>query len=128
MRENVPIHVIELPDIPALVPVADRYADNGRPAVQLYEAVPADADDGLWCDLTVNLPDYVLPGDDWAFVPAEREPYLRELERRGLVEVGGVVAYGSFGSLACVVHLSPCLVAREEAPRCDVAILNWTHR
>lgn len=115
MRENT-IHVIDLPDTPALTPVLDRYASNGRPAVQLYDVTPEDADDdGLWCDLTVNLPDYVLPGDDWAFVPLEREPYLRELERRGLVEVGGVVAYGSFGSLACVVHLSPHLVAREPA-------------
>ena len=115
MRENT-IHVIELPDTPALTPVLDRYASNGRPAVQLYEAAPDDADDdGLWCDLTVNLPDYVLPGDDWAFVPTERKVYLHALERAGLVEeVGGAVPYGSFGQRALMVRLGAGLLAAAE--------------
>ena len=115
MRENT-IHVIDLPDTPALTPVLDRYASNGRPAVQLYEVTPEDVDDdGLWCDLTVNLPDQALPGDDWAFVPAERKVYLHALERAGLVEeVGGAVPYGSFGQRALMVRLGAGLLAAAE--------------
>lgn len=106
---------IRLPGIPALMPVMDRYASNGRPAVLLYEVEPEDEDDdGLWCDLTVNLPEYRLPGDDWAFVPADNLRYLKELERQGLVEIGpGMRRYGSFGSLACMAHLSPYLMPKE---------------
>lgn len=104
-------HVIEPPDTPPLVPVADRYACNGRPAILLVERDT----DGLWCDLTVNLPDYVLPGDDWAFVPEERKVYLHALERAGLVEeVGGAVPYGSFGQRALMVRLGAGLLAAAE--------------
>lgn len=68
---------IRLENTPPLVPVPDRYRCNGRLAVLLYEEEPEEGDDGLWCDLTVNLPQHGLPGDDWAFVPAERLPYAR---------------------------------------------------
>ena len=105
-------HVIELPDTPPLVPVADRYASNGRPAVQLYEAAPEDADDdGLWCDLTVNLPDYALPGDDWTFVPEKAYDYVCALECAGLIdEVGGFVPYGNFGQRAVAVRFDERLL------------------
>ena len=105
---------INVPGAPALTPVLDRYKDNGRPAVLLYEVEPEDeCDDGLWCDLTVNLPEHDLPGDDWAFVPADNLRYLRELERQGLAEVGGAVRYGSFGQLAVMARLAPALIAEE---------------
>ena len=116
MRENT-IHVIDLPDTPALTPVLDRYASNGRPAVQLYEVTPEDVDDdGLWCDLTVNLPDYVLPGDDWTFVPTERRAYLRALEQAGLItEIGYTVPYGNFDQRALMVRLGAELLADDDA-------------
>lgn len=108
---TVQIHV---KDTPALMPVLDRYETNGRPAVLLYEVEPEDEfDEGLWCDLTVNLPDHELPGDDWAFVPVDNMKYLRELERQGLVEIApGAVRYGSFGSFAAMARLAPCLIAK----------------
>lgn len=98
---------IRVPGTPVLTPVLGRYGAGGRPAVLLYEVEPADElDDGLWCDLTVNL-----PGGDWAFVPADNLKYLRELERQGLVKMGGAVRYGTFGQIAHMVRLSPTLVA-----------------
>ena len=104
---------IQVPDAPTLMPVLGRYETNGRPAVLLYEVEPEDEfDDGLWCDLTVNLPEQALPGDDWAFVPTDNLKYLRELERQGLAEVGGAVRYGAFGQLAVMAHLAPALIAR----------------
>ena len=105
---------INVPDTPTLMPVLGRYKSNGRPAVLLYEVEPEDeCDDGLWCDLTVKLPEHAFPGDDWAFVPADNLKYLRALERQGLAEVGGAARYGAFGQLAVMVHLSPALIARE---------------
>ena len=104
---------ISVEDCPTLTPVLDRYETNGRPAVLLYELEPEDeCDDGLWCDLTVNLPEHALPGDDWAFVPTDNLKYLRELERQGLAEVGGAVRYGNFGQLAVMARLAPALIAR----------------
>lgn len=70
-----------------------------------------EGDDGLWCDLTVNLPQHGLPGDDWAFVPAERLPYARALEGEGLAEVGAPVTYGGFGQVARVVRFDASLRA-----------------
>lgn len=56
---------IHVPGAPALTPALGRYEANGRPAVLLYEVEPEDEfDDGLWCDLTVNLPEQALPGED----------------------------------------------------------------
>lgn len=105
---------IQVPDAPTLMPVLGRYATNGRPAVLLYELKPEDeCDDGLWCDLTVNLPEHALPGDDWAFVPCDNLKYLRAVERQGLAEVGTAVRYGNFGQLAVMAHLSPALIAKE---------------
>lgn len=105
-------HTIELPDTPILVPVADRYACNGRPAILLVERDTGD----LWCDLTVNLPDYVLPGDDWTFVPTERRAYLRALEQAGLItEIGYTVPYGNFGQRALMVRLGAELLADDDA-------------
>lgn len=106
---------IHVPGAPALTPALGRYEANGRPAVLLYEVEPEDeCDDGLWCDLTVNLPEHDLPGDDWAFVPTDNLKYLRELEHQGLVEIApGAVRYGSFGSLAAMARLAPCLIAKE---------------
>lgn len=104
-------HVIELPDTPPLVPIVDRYDCNGRLAVLLAEQ---DSDD-LWCDLTVNLPDYVLPGDDWAFVPTERRAYLQALEQAGLIaDAGGAVPYGNFGQRALMVRFSSELLAEKD--------------
>ena len=104
---------IRVPGAPALAPALGRYESNGRPAVLLYEVEPEDEfDDGLWCDLTVNLPEQALPGDDWAFVPAENLEDLRALERRGLAEVGAAVRYGSFGQMAVMARLAPALIAR----------------
>lgn len=105
---------IRVPGAPALTPALGRYESNGRPAVLLYELEPEDeCDDGLWCDLTVNLPEQALPGDDWAFVPTDNLRYLRELERQGLVEIApGAVRYGSFGSFAAMARLAPCLIAK----------------
>lgn len=68
---------IRLENTPPLVPVLDRYRCNGRLAVLLYEEDPEEGDDGLWCE---HLPERDLPGNDWAFVPAERLPYARALE------------------------------------------------
>ena len=104
-------YTIELPDTSALVPVADRYADNGRPAILLVEQDTGD----LWCDLTVNLPDYALPDDDWTFVPAERRAYLRVLEQAGLIaDAGGAVPYGNFGQRALMVRFSSELLAEKD--------------
>ena len=104
---------IQVPGVPALTPALGRYEVNGRPAVLLYELEPEDeCDDGLWCDLTVNLPEQALPGDDWAFVPCDNLKYLRELERQGLAEVGTAVRYGAFGQLAVMARLAPALIAR----------------
>ncbi|HIY50437.1 MAG TPA: hypothetical protein IAA43_00650 [Candidatus Olsenella avicola] len=100
---------IRLENTPPLVPVPDRYRCNGRLAVLLYEEEPEEGDDGLWCDLTVNLPQHGLPGDDWAFVPAERLPYTRALEGEGLAEVGAPVTYGGFGQVARVVRFDTSL-------------------
>ena len=105
---------IQVPGTPALTPALGRYEANGRPAVLLYELEPEDeCDDGLWCDLTVNLPEQALPGDDWAFVPCDNLRYLRELERRGLADVGGAVRYGAFGQMAVMARLAPALIAEE---------------
>lgn len=102
MRKDDDIVTIDLPDTPALVPLVDRYACNGRPAVMLCEAGTGEP----WRGLTVNLPDYDLPDDDWTFVPADARPYARALERAGLIdEVGGFVAYGNFGQRAVAVRL-----------------------
>lgn len=103
---------IRVPGAPALTPALGRYEANGRPAVLLYEVAPEEDDEGLWCDLTVNLPQYALPGDDWAFVPCDNLKYLRELERQGLAEVGTAVRYGNFGQLAVMARLAPALIAR----------------
>lgn len=104
---------IRVPGAPALTPALGRYESNGRPAVLLYELEPEDeCDDGLWCDLTVNLPEHALPGDDWAFVPADNLKYLRALERQGLAEVGTAVRYSAFGQLAVMARLAPALIAR----------------
>lgn len=104
---------INVPDAPTLTPALGRYEVNGRPAVLLYEVEPEDEfDDGLWCDLTVNLPEHTLPGEDWAFVPTDNLKYLRELERQGLAEVGGAARYGAFGQLAVMARLAPALIAR----------------
>ena len=104
---------IEVPDCPKLTPVLDRYEVNGRPAVILYEVEPEDEfDDGLWCDLTVNLSDYDLPGKNWAFVPTNKLPYLKALADQGLLIVSPIVrAYGSFDNRAYAVELSDKLVA-----------------
>ncbi|WP_270404295.1 hypothetical protein [Candidatus Collinsella stercoripullorum] len=104
---------IHVKNAPALMPVMDRYETNSRPAVLLYEVEPEEDDEGLWCDLTVNLPQYALPGDDWAFVPLDNLKYLKELESQGLVEIGTAVRYGNFGQLAVMVHLSPYLMPKE---------------
>lgn len=105
-------YTIELPDTPPLVPIVDRYDSNGRPAVLLAEK----GSDDLWCDLTVNLPDYVLPNDDWTFVPTERRAYLRALEQAGLItEVGYTVPYGNFGQRALMVRLGAELLADDDA-------------
>lgn len=105
-------HAIELPDTPPVVPVADRYACNGRPAVLLVERNTGD----LWCDLTVNLPNYVLPNDDWTFVPTERRAYLQALEQAGLIaETGYTVPYGNFGQRALMVRLGAELLADADA-------------
>lgn len=105
---------IHIPGAPALTPALGRYEVNGRPAVLLYEVEPEDeCDDDLWCNLTVNLPEQALPGDDWAFVPIDNLRYLRELERRGLAEVGTAVRYGAFGQLAVMARLAPALIAEE---------------
>lgn len=79
MRRAVTSARIKLEDTPLLVPVVDRYGCNGRLAIELYEVEPEEGDDGLWRDLTVNLPQYGLPGDDWAFVPEDGLPYARAL-------------------------------------------------
>ena len=105
-------HVIKLPDTPPLVPIVNRYDCNGRTAVLLAE----QGSDDLWCDITVNLPDYVLPGDDWAFVPTERRAYLHALEQAGLItEVGYTVPYGNFGQRAFMVRFSSELLAESDA-------------
>lgn len=75
MRRVVTSACIKLEDTPLLVPVVDRYGCNGRLAIELCEVEPEEGDDGLWCDPTVNLPQYGLPGDDWAFVPEDGLPY-----------------------------------------------------
>lgn len=104
---------IHVPGAPALTPALGRYEVNGRPAVLLYEVEPEDeCDDGLWCDLTVNLPEHPLPGEDWAFVPTDNLRYLRELESQGLAEVGAAVRYGAFGQMAVMARLAPALIAR----------------
>ena len=113
MRRAVTSARIKLEDTPLLVPVVDRYGCNGRLAIELYEVEPEEGDDGLWCDLTVNLPQYGLPGDDWAFVPTDNLKYLRELERQGLAEVGTAVRYGNFGQMAVMARLAPALIAEE---------------
>lgn len=104
MRRAVTSARIKLEDTPLLVPVVDRYGCNGRLAIELYEVEPEEGDDGLWCDLTVNLPQYGLPGDDWAFVPEDGLPYARALEAQGLAEVGHTLPYGRFGQLAWAVR------------------------
>lgn len=107
MRGAHAIEPISPPDTPALVPLVDRYACNGRPAVMLCEADTGEP----WRDLTVNLPDYDLPDDDWTFVPADARPYACALERAGLIdEVGGFVAYGNFGQRAVAVRLDERLL------------------
>ena len=100
MRRVVTSACIKLEDTPLLVPVVDRYGCNGRLAIELCEVEPEEGDDGLWRDLTVNLPQYGLPGDDWAFVPEDGLPYARALEAQGLAEVGRALPYGRFGQLA----------------------------
>ena len=109
---NIQIHV---EDYPTLMPVLDRYKDNDRPAIMLYEVEPEDEfDDGLWCDLTINLPDYDLPGKNWAFVPIDKLVYLKALADQGLLIVSPIVrAYGSFDNRAYAVELSDKLVMKE---------------
>ena len=104
---------VRLEGTPALVTVPDRYRRNGRLAVLLYEEEPEEGDDGLWCELTTNLPQYGLPGDDWSFVPADRLPYARALEAEGLAEVGAPVTYGGFGQVAHAVRFDASLRDRE---------------
>ena len=106
---------IEVPDAPTLTPVLDRYRDNDRPAVLLYEVEPEDEyNDGLWCDLTVNLPGHDLPGRNWAFVPTKNLKYLKALADQGLVIMSPILrTYGSFGSRAYAVELSDRLVTKE---------------
>lgn len=112
MQENPAVYTIELPDTPPLVPVVGRYASNGRPSVLLIERDTGD----LWRDLTVNLPDYALPGNDWTFVPARRLAYLRVLVQAGLItKTGMTVPYGSFGQQALMVRLSAELLADDDA-------------
>lgn len=107
---------IEVEGCPRLTPVLDRYKDNNRPAVLLFEVEPEDEyDDGLWCDLTVNLPGHDLPGSNWAFIPTENLKYLKALADQGLVIVSPIVrAYGSFDSRAYAVELSDKLLAPKE--------------
>ena len=112
MRRAAAHASVRLEGAPPLVPVPDRYRCNGRLAVLLYEEEPEEGDDGLWCELTVNLPERDLPGNDWAFVPAERLPYARALEGEGLAEVGAPVTYGDFGHVAHAVRFNTSLRAR----------------
>lgn len=99
--------IIDLPDMPRLTPHLFRYDCNDRPAILLYEA---DEEDELWCDLTVNLPEHQLPSNEYAFVPAENKPYIEDLERQRLLEIGPTVGYGNFNNRAYIVRLSPYLI------------------
>lgn len=107
---------IEIEGYPTLTPVLDRYKDNDRPAILLYEVeIENEFDDSLWCDLTVNLPDHDLPGRNWAFVPTDKLPYLKILADQGLLIVSPIVrAYGNFGSRAYAVELSDKLLTPKE--------------
>lgn len=102
---------IQLGQEPELACVADRYTSGGRPAVLLADAATGEP----WCDLTVNLPDYLVPdpGTD-GFVPADRERYLDVLVERDLAEVIGECRYGNFGQRAYMVRFADALLATEE--------------
>ena len=98
---------INVPDVPPLTPVLDRYAVGDRPAVMLYDL----AEEELWDDLTVNLDD-ALP-ESCAFVPYERRVYLDALVEQGYATVIGDTSYGNFGQRAYIVQLAPELIAKE---------------
>lgn len=98
---------INVPDVPTLTPVLDRYAVGDRPAVMLYDL----AEEELWDDLTVNLDD-ALP-ESCAFVPYERRVYLDALVEQGYATVIGDTSYGNFGQRAYIVQLAPELIAKE---------------
>ena len=107
MREDDDTVTIDLPHTPPLVPLVSRYVCGGRPAVVL---ICAETDEP-WCDLTVNLPDYELPDDDWTFVPEKAYDYVCALECAGLIdEVGGFVPYGNFGQRAVAVRFDERLL------------------
>lgn len=102
---------IQLEDVPKLVCVASRYTSGGRPAVLLHEADTGEP----WCDLTVNLPDYIVPDPETdGFVPTDRERYLDVLADSGYAEVIGECRYGGFGSRAYMVRFADALLARDE--------------
>lgn len=98
---------INVPDVPTLTPVLDRYAVGNRPAVMLYDL----AEEELWSDLTVNLDD-ALP-DRCAFVPYEQRVYLDALVGQGYASIIGDTSYGNFGQRAYIVQLAPELIAKE---------------
>ena len=98
---------INVPDVPTLTPVLDRYAVGDRPAVMLYDL----AEEELWDDLTVNLDD-ALP-ESCAFVPYERRVYLDALVEQGYATVIGDTSYGNFGQRAYIVQLAPERIAKE---------------
>lgn len=98
---------INVPDVPTLTPVLDRYAVGNRPAVMLYDL----AEKELWDDLTVNLDD-ALP-ESCAFVSYERRVYLDALVQQGYATVIGDTSYGNFGQRAFIVRLAPALIAKE---------------
>lgn len=98
---------INVPDVPTLTPVLDRYVMGNRPAVMLYDL----AEEEPWCDLTVNLDD-ALP-ESCAFVPYEQRVYLDALVEQGYATVIGDTSYGNFGQRAYIVQLAPELIAKE---------------
>ncbi|RYQ39955.1 hypothetical protein PG2000B_1790 [Bifidobacterium pseudolongum subsp. globosum] len=98
---------INVPDVPTLTPVLDRYVMGDRPAVMLYDL----AEEELWSDLTVNLDDALPQG--CAFVPYDQRVYLDALVQQGYTTVIGDTSYGNFGQRAYIVRLAPELIAKE---------------
>lgn len=98
---------IDVPDVPTLTPVLDRYVMGDRPAVMLYDL----AEEELWSDLTVNLDD-ALPAN-CAFVPYDQRVYLDALVEQGYASIIGDTSYGNFGQRAYIVQLAPELIAKE---------------
>lgn len=101
---------IQLSDEPELACVAERYVAGGRPAVLLVDVATGEP----WCDLTVNLPDYIVPDEETgSFVPEDHGRYLDVLAARRAAEVVGERQYGSFHSRAYMVRFSGALLAPE---------------